>query len=254
MTAIPPVLETRALGMGYGHGDEALQVIRKIDLQVAAGEFLCIIGPSGCGKTTLLQLLGGLMNIFSGEILLSGRPMSGPHPDISMVFQKPNLMPWRTVLYNVMLPLRITGVPIAEAKERARRMLHRMGLEAFSNAYPKALSGGMAQRTAVARALVVRPRILLLDEPFSALDALTRDRLNLELLRLWRDQNITAVMVTHQIREAVLLADRVIVLSPRPATVAAEIVIDLPRPRTEEMAYTPYFAQLALRIRRAIQD
>jgi NitT/TauT family transport system ATP-binding protein len=247
-----PILQARSLGMVFDDSNGRLRVLDRVQFSVPPGEFLCIIGPSGCGKTTLLQILGGLLTGYSGQVLLSGKTSKEPHPDISMVFQKPNLMPWRTVLDNVLLPLKIHSVPAGESKTRAREMLFKVGLQDFSSAYPKALSGGMEQRVAVARALVIQPRILLLDEPFSALDALTRANLNLELLRLWRNRNITAVMVTHNIREAVLLADRVLVLSPRPGTIIREIPIHLPRPRSEDIEYTRPFVDLTYQIRRSI--
>ena len=247
-----PILQAKHLGMIFDDSNGRLQVLDHISFTVLPGEFLCIIGPSGCGKSTLLQLLGGLLKGYSGDVLLSGKILTEPHPDISLVFQKPNLMPWRTVLDNVLLPLKINGVSSEESKRRAREMLFKVGLLDFESAYPKALSGGMEQRVAVARALVNRPRILLLDEPFSALDALTRSNLNLELLRLWRNQSITAVMVTHNIHEAVLLADRVLVLSPRPAIVTREIPIKLPRPRSEDIEYTRPFVDLTYEIRKSI--
>jgi NitT/TauT family transport system ATP-binding protein len=250
MTA--PILQARFLGMTFDNSNGRLQVLDNINFTVPQGEFLCVIGPSGCGKTTLLQILGGLLRGYSGHVLMSGKTLTEPHPDISMVFQKPNLMPWRTVLENVLLPLKINGVPYEESKKRARDMLLKVGLLDFASAYPKALSGGMEQRVAVARSLVIRPRILLLDEPFGALDALTRANLNLELLHLWRNQNITAIMVTHNIHEAVLLADRVLVLSPRPATVTTEIHIKLPRPRSEDIEYTKEFVDLTYKIRKSI--
>ncbi|MCP4753810.1 MAG: ABC transporter ATP-binding protein [Proteobacteria bacterium] len=248
------VLKTQSLGKTFDTPNGGLSAIADLSFSVSPGEFLCIVGPSGCGKTTLLQLLGGLLPASRGRVLLADDPLLEPHPDISIVFQKPNLMPWRTVLENILLPLKIDKVPYGEAKKRAREMLAKVGLEDFESAYPKALSGGMEQRVAVARAMVRHPRILLLDEPFGALDALTRERLNLELLRLWRNQNLTAIMVTHNIHEAVLLADRVLVLSPRPATLSSEFTIDLPRPRHQDVEFTPDFVDLAFKIRHAIKE
>ena len=211
------------------------------------------MGPSGCGKTTILQLLAGLLPPTEGQVLLAGQPLREPPPEISVVFQKPDLMPWRTVSDNVILPLQILAIPIAEAQKRSKETLDMVGLSDFAHAYPKELSGGMEQRVAVARALIQQPSILLLDEPFGALDALTRERLNHEILRIWQDQNLTAVMVTHNIREAVFLADRVLVLSPRPATISAEFIIDLPRPRPEGIEYSEVFGALAYEIRQAIK-
>ncbi len=248
------ILQAQSLSKTFGNTDRSLRAVANISLDVSQGEFLCIVGPSGCGKTTLLHLLGGLLNTTSGRVLLNGVPLAEPHPDIGIVFQKPNLMPWRTVLENVLLPLQISGISANEARKFAKATLKKVGLEEFAAAYPNALSGGMEQRVAVARALVRNPRILLLDEPFGALDSLTRERMNLELLRLWRNQALTAVMVTHNIREAVFFSDRVLVLSSRPAFVSSEFIIDLPRPRPQSIEYSETFVDLAYKIRQAIKE
>lgn len=249
-----PILQVESLTKSYETAQGDLLTVDNINFSVAPGEFVCIVGPSGSGKTTLLQMLGGLLLPTEGSVFLAGRPLVEPPPEISLVFQKPNLMPWRTVLENVILPLQLQGVTRREMYERGRRIVQLVGLADFAQAYPKVLSGGMEQRVALARALVQQPRLLLLDEPFGALDALTRERLNREILRLWRTQQLTAVMVTHNIREAVLLADRVFVLSPRPAVIAAEFQIDLPRPRPQNIEYTEQFGALAYSIRQAIQE
>jgi NitT/TauT family transport system ATP-binding protein len=249
-----PILEVESLHKTFESGNKELNAISDVSFTVSAGEFVCIVGPSGCGKTTLLQLLGGLLQPTQGVVKVAGKPLQRPHPEVSIVFQKPNLMPWRTVLENVLLPLQIQTIPAEEAQRRAREVLALVGLNEFGLAYPKQLSGGMEQRVAVARALIQQPRILLLDEPFGALDALTRERLNLELLRLWQKQRLTAVMVTHNIQEAVFLADRVLVLSPRPATVSAEFKVTLPRPRPQGVEYSQAFGHLAYEIRQAIQQ
>ena len=249
-----PILEAKSLIKVYEtpHGD--LLTVDNINFSVASGEFVCIVGPSGSGKTTLLQMLGGLLPPTEGVVLISDQPLMEPHPQISIVFQKPNLMPWRTVLDNVTLPLQIQGVSGQEANEKGQRILQLVGLSEFAQSHPKELSGGMEQRVALARALVQQPRILLLDEPFGALDALTRERLNREILHVWQTQKLTAIMVTHNIREAVLLADRVLVLSPRPATIATDFQIDLPRPRPQGIEYTEEFGTLAYQIRQAIRE
>lgn len=249
-----PLLIAESLRKSFNTTNGNLPTVDKISFKVNEGEFLCIVGPSGCGKTTLLQMLAGLELPDSGKVILERTVLEAPHPHISLVFQKSNLMPWRTVLQNVQLPLQLHGKPAKETQKIALKMLSRVGLVDFANAYPSALSGGMEQRVAIARALVQKPRVLLLDEPFGALDSLTRERLNLELLSLWRHQNITAIMVTHNIREAVLLADRVLVLSSRPASISSEFIIDLPRPRHQNIEYTPEFVDLSYRIRRAIKD
>lgn len=248
------ILEAKAAAKAFDTVQGQILAVAHISLAVTPGEFLCIVGPSGCGKSTLLQMLGGLTSPSSGEILLDGIPLREPPPEISLVFQKPNLMPWRTVMQNIMLPLQVQKVPQPEATLRAQATLAMVGLTEFAEAYPKQLSGGMEQRIALARALIQEPKILLLDEPFGALDALTRERLNNEILRLWQQHKFTGVMVTHNIREAVLLADRVLVLSQRPATIAAEFTIDLPRPRPEGVAYTEVFGHVAYQIRQAIKE
>ncbi len=254
MPASESLLVARSLWKSFSLGKSDISVVENISLTVGKGEFICIVGPSGCGKTTLLQLLAGLQKPTKGEVLFDRTALAGPCRDIGIVFQKPNLMPWRTVLENVKLPLQLSALPSGEAQARAVRTLERVGLAESADNYPKTLSGGMEQRVVLARALVTNPRILLLDEPFAALDALTRERLNLELLRLWREQNLTAIMVTHDIREAVFFSDRVLVLSPRPATVAEEFAITLPRPRFPDMEYSESFAGLSCRIRRAIGE
>jgi len=250
----PPILQVESLCKTFENAQGSLLAVANISFTVSTGEFLCIVGPSGCGKTTLLQLLAGLLPPTRGRILLTGELLSEPHPAISIVFQKPNLMPWRTVLDNVLLPLQIQSTPAPEARPQGQKVLATVGLSEFASAYPHELSGGMEQRVAVARALIQQPSILLLDEPFGALDALTRERLNIELLRIWQDQNLTAIMVTHNIREAVYLADRVLVLSPRPATISADFMIDLPRPRPKGIEYSEAFGHLAYEIRQAIKE
>jgi NitT/TauT family transport system ATP-binding protein len=249
-----PILQAESLSKIFDTARGDLLAVANISLAVTPGEFLCIVGPSGCGKTTILQLLAGLLPPTKGRVLLTGTPLTKPPPEISIVFQKPNLMPWRTVLDNVILPLQINGVPSNKAQKNGQKILALVGLGEFAQTYPKELSGGMEQRVAVARALIQQPRILLLDEPFGALDALTRERLNWEILRLWQHQNLTAIMVTHNIREAVFLADRVLVLSPRPATISAEFIINLPRPRPEGIEYSESFGALAYEIRQAIRE
>ncbi len=251
---VPPILTAQSISKIFDTFDGGLNTVANINLAVQADEFLCIVGPSGCGKTTLLQLLGGLLPASKGEVRLDGKLITEPNPAISIVFQKPNLMPWRTVLDNVLLPLQIIGMPGDTARQQALDSLAMVGLSEFVDSYPKALSGGMEQRVAVARALVQQPRLLLLDEPFSALDALTRERLNFKLMQIWHSQHLTTIMVTHNIREAVLLADRVLVLSSRPATIAAEFHIELPRPRPADIEYSQEFGNLAYRIRQAIHE
>lgn len=220
---------------------------------MAHGEFVAIVGPSGCGKSTLLRILGGLLTPTEGDVYLEGERLATPRRRVAYVFQNINLMPWRTVLRNVTLPLEVARIPATEAAQRAQNLLLLVGLEGFEGAYPRQLSGGMAQRVAIARALVAEPDVLLLDEPFGSLDALSREQMNLELLRIWRARKVTAVMVTHDLREAIFLADRVLVMSPRPGAIQAEVVVDLPRPRTLEVIYTEFFGALSRRVREAVR-
>lgn len=226
--------------------------LRAVSLAAREGEFVALVGPSGCGKTTLLRIMAGLIRPRQGTVLVEGQPLRAPRPDVGIVFQHANLMPWRTVLANVRLPLEIMGMPRKEADARAREFTALVGLAGFENAYPRQLSGGMQQRVALARALVHNPRILLLDEPFGALDALTRERMNLELLRIWHHRRQTAIMVTHSIAEAVFVSDRVLVMTPRPGHIAGEVPIPLPRPRTLEMMASPEFGRLAQQVRKLV--
>jgi NitT/TauT family transport system ATP-binding protein len=247
-------LQAIHLYKGYSTRQGNIFVIEDISFAVEPGEFLCIVGPSGCGKSTILRLLAGLLLPDRGQVYLHNQPLSGPSRSIGLVFQKANLMPWRTVSENVMLPLQVQHIPPEEAKQRTNRALELVGLLAFSDNHPHELSGGMAQRVAIARALAHEPEILLLDEPFGALDALTREQLNQELMRVWEFSRKTVVMVTHDIREAVFLADRVLVLTQRPAHIAAIIPIDLPRPRPPTLFYeSEAFNALTYTVRQTIR-
>ena len=231
-----------------------ISAVEDVSFTVDPGEFLCIVGPSGCGKSTLLRLLSGLLLPDRGQVQLHGQPLEGPSYHIGLVFQKANLMPWRTVLDNVRLPLEVLRIPASETKKRAIQALELVGLMEFANNHPQELSGGMAQRVAIARALAHEPEVLLLDEPFGALDALTRERLNQELMQVWEISRKTVVMVTHDIREAVFLADRVLVLTQRPGRVAAMIPVNLARPRPSSLFYdSEAFNALTYQVRQAIQ-
>jgi NitT/TauT family transport system ATP-binding protein len=248
-----PLLAVKQVGKTFSTGTHLLNALAPVSFQVAPGEFLCLLGPSGSGKSTLLRMIGGLLEPTAGQIWFENQLLTQPHPDIGFVFQKNNLMPWRTVLENVLLPLEIQQPPIGgQQREKALKLLELIGLEGFAHAYPKHLSGGMSQRVVLARTLIQQPKLLLLDEPFGALDALTRERLNLELLRIHRRQQQTVLMVTHSIPEAVFLADRVLVLSDRPGHIVAEVDIDLPRPRRLEFMGEERFGHLLLEVRRHI--
>jgi NitT/TauT family transport system ATP-binding protein len=247
------ILEISHVSKRYATRQGKLSAIEDISFEVAAGEFLCIVGPSGCGKTTLLRLLAGLVMPDEGQVRLHDQPVQGPMQQVGFVFQKANLMPWRTVVDNVMLPLQIQHMPSDEAERRGLHALGLVGLNEFAHSYPRELSGGMEQRVAIARALAHDPEILLLDEPFGALDALTRERLNQELLHVWEISGTTIVMVTHDIREAVYLSDRVLVLSQRPGRVAAMVPVSLPRPRALSLFYSEAFSALAYEVRQSIR-
>jgi NitT/TauT family transport system ATP-binding protein len=234
------------------HQYAGLAVLSDISFTVQPQEFVCLVGPSGCGKSTLLRLMAGLIRPTRGEVCLSGAPLTGPRRQIGVVFQKANLMPWRTAHDNVRLPLELANTPPALAQQRAHELLHLVGLQGFEKTFPHHLSGGMEQRVAIARALAQDPEILLLDEPFGALDAMTRERMSLELLRIWQASHKTIVMVTHNITEAVFLADRVIALGARPGAVRAIFDIPLLRPRAVEIQYSFLFGELAGQVRAAI--
>ena len=248
-----PVLVADEISMAYPGQQGSLEVLERVSFQVGAGEFLGIVGPSGCGKSTLLRVLGGLVRPTSGKVYIREEQLTAPRRQIGFVFQKANLMPWRTVLRNVTLPLEIKGLKAEEAGQQARELLKLVGLEGFEDAHPHELSGGMEQRVAIARALIHDPAILLLDEPFGSLDALTRERMNLELLRIWRARRKTVVMVTHSIQEAIFLADRILVMSSRPGHIEATVSVPLPRPRRLEMLYGDEFGALSRQVRRAIR-
>ncbi len=247
-----PILVARDLTAIYPNGDGGLKALEGVNFVVRRQEFVCVVGPSGSGKTTLLRLLGGLLRPTSGEVEFEGERVEGPRPRIGFVFQQANLMPWRTVAANVRLPLELQRMGKVEAGARAQSLIELVGLQGFETSYPRDLSGGMSQRVAIARALIHEPDLLLLDEPFGALDALTRERMAAELLRIWEARKKTVVMVTHSIPEAILLADRVLALSPRPGQIRLDLPISLPRPRELSMTYTPGFGRLAARVREAI--
>lgn len=232
--------------------DEAISALEDITLEVGEGEFVSLVGPSGCGKSTLLKILAGLISPTNGQILLRGKLAEGPQSDIGVVFQEATLLPWLTVLRNVLVPADVAGIPRARLQQRALELLDLVGLGGFHNKYPNELSGGMQQRVAICRALLRHPAILLMDEPFGALDALTRDRMNIELLRIWQAERNTVFFVTHSIPEAVTLSDRVVVMSPRPGKVLDVMNIDLPRPRTLDMVNSDTFGVRARHIRQLL--
>lgn len=247
-----PIIEVLDLSSAFANGSGDLHVLDRINFEVCPAEFVCVLGPSGSGKSTLLRVLAGLLPPTQGEVILEGRRLGGPPSNVGIVFQKSNLMPWRTVLQNITLPLELQSVKDVEAQRRALELVDLVGLQGFESSLPRDLSGGMAQRVAIARALIHDPDVLLLDEPFGALDAITRERMGEELLRIWGVRHKTVVMITHDISEAVFLADRVLVFSDRPARLELDLPVELERPRRTAMRYTPEFGKLARRLREAI--
>jgi NitT/TauT family transport system ATP-binding protein len=228
---------------------ESLEAIAEVSLAIASQEFICVVGPSGCGKSTLLRLIAGLETLSSGAIRIGGDEVAGPRRDIGLVFQTPVLLPWRTVLKNVLVPAEVLKLERRSALRRAHGLLELVGLQGFGERYPNELSGGMRQRVAIARSLMHDPSILLMDEPFGALDALTREAMNLELLRIWRASAKTVVLVTHSIEEALLLSDRVAVFTPRPGRIRDVVDVPLPRPRSAKTRTDPVFVRLADKLR-----
>lgn len=235
-------------------GGETLPAVGPTSFTVESGEFVCLLGPSGCGKSTLIRAIAGLQKPSQGYLLLGDEVVTKPSPQIGMMFQDANLMPWRTVIDNVALPLELAGMDRQTRYAVSRELLHRLGLDGFEQVYPSGLSGGMAQRVALGRVLSSRPEVLLLDEPFGALDALTREQVSFDLLRVWSDLQQTVLMVTHDIQEAVLLSDRVLVMSRRPGHIIADIRVPLVRPRKPEDAFTSAFIETAKQVREAINN
>ncbi len=242
-------IELQGISRSFDIAGAPLHVLDQLDLRVAEREIVAIVGPNGCGKSTLLRVISGLLPPDRGQVLAFDSTVAGPEPRIGLVFQEPRLLPWRDVLDNVAFPLELAGVRRGEREERAREVLRLTGLEGFAEAYPDQLSGGMAQRAALARALAPEPDVLLLDEPFSALDAMTRERLDDELLRLWGETGTTIVLVTHSISEAVFLSDRVLVMSQRPGRIVAEIPVEVERPRSLTGSQASMFSAAADEIR-----
>lgn len=232
------------LGKTFGHGDKTVTALQDISMQVGDGEFAVVVGPSGCGKSTLLNIVAGLEPETEGQALINGRRIHGPGADRGMVFQSYTLFPWLTVRKNIEFGLRIKGIPAAERDETARRYLGLVGLSEFENALPSELSGGMKQRTAIARVLANKPEMLLMDEPFGALDAQTRLQLQDLTLDVWSKENATVLFITHDIDEAILLADNVYIMSRRPGRIVETIPIDIERPRDHRITLTPEFARL----------
>jgi NitT/TauT family transport system ATP-binding protein len=247
-----PVLVVKDLSAVFPNGNGGLQALDRLTFSVYPQQFVCVLGPSGSGKSTLLRILAGLLAPSQGEVIFNGEKLSRPRSGVGFVFQKANLMPWRSVVENIVLPLELAGVPQEQSLRRAAELVDLVGLNGFEKTLPRDLSGGMAQRVAIARALVHDPDVLLLDEPFGALDALTRERMGAELLSIWEGNHKTVIMVTHSIPESLYLADRVLVLSPRPGHLRLDLPVTLERPRDPDILYTPAFGELARKLRSAI--
>jgi len=249
-TSRPAAIVVDALEKTYAtHDGGKVQALGPISVTVPQGGFMTIVGPSGCGKSTLLKLLSGLIPRSAGSIRVNGEEVREPHRDIGMVFQSPVLLPWKTAIENVLLPARVLGLDMATSRVRAQELLDMVGLADFANRYPNELSGGMQQRVAIARSLIHDPSILMMDEPFGALDAMTREVMNLELLRIWRKAGKTIIFVTHSIPEAIFLGTHVMVLSNRPGRIADLMTVDLPAERSLDIMSTDAFGVYSKRIR-----
>jgi NitT/TauT family transport system ATP-binding protein len=252
MAASAPAIEVAAVSKTYAARDGEIVTLDAVDFSIAPHEFVSVLGPSGCGKTTVLKINAGLVPATAGTVYVDGARVRGAQRKIGIVFQVPALMRWRTAIANVMLPGEIIGIDSHRNRARAAELLTLVGLSEFAGKYPNELSGGMQQRVAIARALVHDPTILLLDEPFSALDMMTRNQLNIELLRIWSERRKTSLLITHSIPEAVFLSDRIVVLGPRPARVLEIVSVPLPRPRTPDMRVSSEFTRIVGHIGRRI--
>jgi NitT/TauT family transport system ATP-binding protein len=231
---------------------ETVHALDDIDLEVGENQFVTLVGASGCGKSTILKLVAGLIPPSKGEIRIRGELVTEPYPDVGFVFQQPVLLPWRNVVENVLFSIEMLGLNVRHYRERAYDLIELAGLKGFEKKYPRELSGGMQQRVSICRALIHDPELLLMDEPFGALDAMTREEMSVELLRIWEERKKTILFVTHSIPEAVLLADEVVVMTPRPGRIARVLDIDLPRPRELEMEYDVQFRKYAEEVRSLI--
>ena len=244
-----PVYELNSVSKTYARNQ--VVALEDVSLTLRKGSFTSVIGSSGCGKSTLLKIMAGLIPPSKGRVMLQQIPVTGPRRDIGMMFQQATLFPWKTAVENIVLPIDIRDGAAAakQAMGKAQELLDIVGLKGFENVYPNELSGGMAQRASICRMLITEPAVLLLDEPFSALDELSRDMMNMELQRICREQDATAFLVTHSIQEAVILSDEIVVMKPRPGRIAEIVQVDLPRPRTLDMMTTPKFGEIVDHIR-----
>jgi len=235
------LIEARGVSKIYQSKDGPVESLKPLDFAIKEGEFVSVVGPSGCGKSTLLKMVAGLLPISGGSLTLAGKPIKGAQKDVGIVFQSAVLLPWRSVEDNILLQAEMRHMPMDAARARARELMEMAGLKGFEKKYPWQLSGGMQQRASICRALLHDPSVLLMDEPFGALDAMTREKMNLELQRIWMTSKKTVMLITHSIPEAIFLSDRVMVMSERPGSIAAVYDIDLPRPRTLDVMSSPEF-------------
>lgn len=232
----------------------AVHALEDLSLEIGEGEFVCILGPSGCGKSTLLWAMSGLHDLTNGRIVLNGTPVTGPRPEIGMIFQEANLLPWRNLEQNIRFPFEIKRLDVKPYQDRINGLIAEVGLGGFEKKFPRELSGGMQQRASIVRCLSFDPSVILMDEPFGALDAFTRDEMNLLIQKIWMETGKTIIFVTHNVTEAIFLADRVVVLTPRPGRLAHIFPIDLPRPRTIEQTYSPEFIKIVLQVKQTITE
>jgi NitT/TauT family transport system ATP-binding protein len=246
---VPPLIAVDQIARVFSGGAKTVTALENVSFDIDSGNFVSIVGPSGCGKSTLLKIISGLLPATSGKVAVGGEPVNGPLENVGMVFQAPVLLKWRSVLGNILLPVEFAKLDLPSHVDKARALIKLVGLDGFEEMYPHELSGGMQQRASLCRALVTDPQLLLMDEPFGALDAMTRDELDMELLRIWEERKKTVLFVTHSIQEAVFLSDRVLVMSARPGRLIERIVIEMPRPRTLEMMSAVRFGEYTLRIR-----
>lgn len=247
-----PALEIDNISVVYQTTQGPLLALRDLDLKVEKGQFVAVIGSSGCGKSTLLRVVSGLMPVSAGSTKISGSPILGPRSDVGIVFQQPTLLPWKTIIENVLIPIRAQGLSTAKFQPRAQELLDLVGLGKFANHLPRELSGGMQQRAGIARGLIHDPAVLLMDEPFAALDALTRERMTMELQSIWLNTRKTVIFITHSIPEAVFLADKIVVLSGRPGTKILEVPVNIERPRSLDTLASAEFGKIANQLRQML--
>jgi NitT/TauT family transport system ATP-binding protein len=254
-----PAPSQRSVAMVVDHATKyyktktgAVHALEDLSLEIGEGEFVCILGPSGCGKSTLLWAMSGLHDLTNGRIVLNGTPVTGPRPEIGMIFQDANLLPWRNLEQNIRFPFEIKKLDVKPYQQRINGLIAEVGLSGFEKKFPRELSGGMQQRASIVRCLSFDPSVILMDEPFGALDAFTRDEMNLLIQKIWMETGKTIIFVTHNVTEAIFLADRVVVLTPRPGRLAHIYPIDFPRPRTIDQTFTPEFIKIVLKIKQTI--